>query len=848
MSINQNNCLSAAIALLLLLTAFPMAAQEAVEGELLVKFRGGARGAASVQAEQTLRHEVRRRFDRVGWQHIRLRPGQTLAQYRQRPDVIAAEPNYVFQLRVPEQNAIPNDPQFYEQWGLAKIGATNAWALANGGSDVVVAVLDSGIRYTHQDLAANMWHNPGEVPTNGIDDDGNGYIDDVFGIDAVNQDSDPVDQGLGVSYHGSACASIIGAVGDNARGVAGVNWRVRLMALRLAAPSNFISAAWAIECFEYVLMMKNRGVNVRVTSNSWGGDSPSLAMRDAIEALSNAGILSVFAAGNSARNVDVAPDYPACFRLPNTMNVAASDAADNLASSFSNYGATNVDLAAPGVNILVADGFSTNTYFPFFTGTSAACPYVAGAAALLAAAYPSATMAEIQSALMRSVDFVPALTNKMLSHGRLNLGRAIFEPILSTEAPPFVLMSPQSQTVGVGYPATFCVVATGAQPVDYVWEFDGQPLSHTAEPMFTLPSVTLGDAGEYSVVLSNAFGIAGSSAGTLTVVTNPTVLADPQSLRVLDGTNITLRVRAAGAFPLAYQWQRNGADLPGETGPALAFNNAQSSMSGEYRVVLSNPYGRATSAVAQLTVLTRPRVIAQPQSRTVAVGTDVALSVTVTNTATVPIGFRWRRGAALAPPMVTNGFTAVTNLLNIQTNLSGTWSVLITNEGPSGITAFFSSNAHITVVIPPTNRTVLAGANVTLTSLAMGPAPIRYQWQREGVSLPNATSANLVLTNVQPAHAGNYTVIVTNIIGQPASFSASLQVVGPPLLTQVRHDGVFQTVITGLVRDQPYTVEISSDLRTWSSHFGFTAPDASMLYVDGTQAAQRFYRVRSGPP
>src|SRR5688572_13432086 len=294
MPINRNNRLTAAIVLLLLLTALPMAAQEAVEGELLVKFRGGSRGAAAMQAEQTLGHEVRRRFDRVGWQHIRLRPGQTLAQYRQRPDVIAAEPNYVFQLRLPEQNAIPNDPRFHEQWALAKIGATNAWALTAGNSNVVVAVLDSGIRYTHEDIAANMWRNPGEIPDNGIDDDGNGYTNDVFGIDVVNQDSDPVDQGLGVVYHGTACASIIGAVGNNGRGVAGINWGVSLMALRLAAPNNVISSAWAVECFEYVLMMKNRGVNIRVTSNSWGGDSPSLAMRDAIEAVSNAGIVSVF--------------------------------------------------------------------------------------------------------------------------------------------------------------------------------------------------------------------------------------------------------------------------------------------------------------------------------------------------------------------------------------------------------------------------------------------------------------------------------------------------------------------------------------------------------------------------
>ena len=848
---------------LLLVLGWPGVAQDArgpkwVEAELMVKFRDGPRGLGAAQAEQALGHEVRHRFDRIGWQHIRIKPGQSqqeaLARLRQRPDVIAAEPNYVFQLRVADTNNVPNDPRFNEQWAFGKIGASNAWALSTGTSNVVVAVLDTGIRYTHEDLAPNMWQNPGEIAGNGIDDDGNGYIDDVFGIDPVNDDSDPIDQPVhGLLYHGTACASIIGAEGNNGRGIAGMNWSVQLMALRVAAASNFISSAWAAEAFEYVVAMKQRGVNVRVTSNSYGiDDAPSQALRDAIDAAGNAGIVSIFAAGNARSDVDIMCDYPTCFRLPSMINVAATDASDVFAFSFSNYGATNVDLAAPGVNISVADGSSLNGYNSSFTGTSAACPFVAGAAALLAGAYPSATVAQIKAALMQTVDLLPSLTNKMVSHGRLNVGRAIFHAGLSSDAPPHVITPPSGQTVGVGYPATVCVVGTGAQPMRHYWRFEGTQIAITTEPQYTLPSVTLSDAGNYSVIMSNAFGKATSAVAVLTVVTNPTILKQPEGIRVLDGTNVVFRVEAAGGFPLSYQWQREGTNIPSQTNATLSFLNTQGSMNGNYRAVLSNSYGKATTAVAQLTVFTRPHVIVHPQSQIVAVGANTSLSVSVTNTANLPIGYRWRRGTTLAAVVSKNSFTDTTNLLNIQTNLSGIWSVILTNEGPNGVSAIVSSNAYLTVVIPPTNQTVLQGANATFSGVPVGPTNNVYRWQRNGTNIPNATNATLLLTNVQISYAGSYVLIVSNAVSSPAAFAATLQVVGPPLLTQPARlpDGSFRAVITNLVANQTYSVELSTNLINWDPRPPFTAPGASTPFVDNSANVftQKFYRVRSGAP
>ena len=798
---------------------------------------------------------MQRRFDRIGWQHVRVPPGlthaQALAAYRGHPDVIAVEPNYVFQLR--SHPVVPNDPRYVEQWALTRIGATNAWALSTGDSNVVVAVLDTGVRYTHEDLAANMWRNPGEVPGNGQDDDFNGYIDDVYGIDAVNDDSDPIDQPVGFTYHGTACASIIGAVGNNGLGLTGLNWPVRIMALRLAAASNFIASAWAMECFEYVVMMKTAGVNIRVTSNSWGlDDTPSVALEEALEAVGQAGILSVFAAGNASRNVDVQCDYPACFRLSATLNVAASDLSDNLAS-FSNYGSTNVDLAAPGVNITVADGISAAGYNPFFSGTSASCPYVAGAAALIASAYPFASTDQIKSALLQTVDVLPAFSGTTQSGGRLNVGRAMFAPVLSNNAPPFILGSPQSQIVGEGYPVTFEVRNTGAQPTDYYWRFNGQVFDRTAVPSITFESVDLGYEGEFSVVLSNAFGIAISQPAQLTVVIEPVILTEPTGLRVLDGSNVTFRVVAAGSYPLHYQWQRNGQDLPGATSAFIEFINANSTMTGDYRVLVSNAFNSTLSEVARLTVLTRPYIVQQPLSRTVPVGANVSLSATVTNAAALPIGYRWQRNRAPGSTLLLNEHSSTTNFLNIQTNVAGTWNVLVTSEAPTSLSLITSSNAYLTVVVPPTNQTVLVGTNVTLRAVAVGTTPITYQWQRAGTNIPNATASTLTLQNVTPSAAGTYSVIVFNALGQPTSFSASLAVqVPPPRLSRPTRmlDGSFHAVMEGLVVGQAYRVLTSADLVNWAALPPFTASGSTMPFDDpaASAATRRFYQLRwSGP-
>jgi subtilisin family serine protease len=470
--------LSTALTALHSSAATPAQSKRYVEGELLVKFRGGPKGADAKRAKASLKHEVKRDFDFIGWQHIRLPKGMTveeaLPEYRKMPNVLAVEPNGLMEIEDPipqppgavevlpgqgsdaastEQTlfiaaavgSTPNDPQFPTQWNLRLLGMTKAWAVSTGSRDVVIAVLDSGIDYTHEDLRDNMWRNPGETgvddlgrdkATNGVDDDGNGYIDDVYGIDVVDGDSDPMDRGNNALFHGTGCAGIIGATGNNGLGIAGVNWAVRLMAIRIIDTNNATSAAAHLEGVEYVLEMKRRGVNIRASNHSYGGATSFNPVHyDAGLQLQEAGILQVYGAGNSAMDMDRLSHTPATLDLPLFLNVAATDSSDGLAS-YADFGRSTVDLGAPGSFPPMTQ--PTNHYTSPFVGASFAAPHVTGAAGLLAAVKPDATAWEIRGALMQSVDQKPGLTNKVVTHGRLNVGRAV-EVLTNDSLPPIVV-------------------------------------------------------------------------------------------------------------------------------------------------------------------------------------------------------------------------------------------------------------------------------------------------------------------------------------------------------------------------------------------------------------------------
>jgi serine protease len=311
----------------------------------------------------------------------------------------------------------PTDPDFPALWGLDSfngydINAPEAWDFQTGSRSVVVGILDTGIDYTHPDLIANVWSNPNEIPGNGIDDDLNGWVDDIHGIDVVNGDGDPFDD----NEHGTHVAGTIGASVNNAEGVVGVNWETSMIACKFLDSSGGGSESGAISCLDYLLNLKNSGVNLVATNNSWGGGYFTQPLFDAIQAHNEADILFVAAAGNESNNNDANPTYPAGYESDNVISVAAHDESGVLAN-FSNYGTQTVDISAPGVGILSS---IPGGGYAFFDGTSMATPHVAGALALMAAQYPEATGAGLKSLLLATSASTPSLVN-YVSYGHLQL-------------------------------------------------------------------------------------------------------------------------------------------------------------------------------------------------------------------------------------------------------------------------------------------------------------------------------------------------------------------------------------------------------------------------------------------
>ena len=343
---------------------------------------------------------------------------ETMQLVSQRSDVIFVEPNYSV-----IANEIPDDALFNQLWGLNNLGqsggaidsdidAVEAWNTTTGSGDVVVAVIDSGIDYNHPDLNANMWVNDYEIPNNGIDDDNNGYVDDIYGYDFANDDGDPFDD----SNHGTHVAGTIGAVGNNGIGVVGVSHQVSLMGIKFLGADGFGSTSDAAEGIIYAV---DNGATI--LNNSWGGGGFSETLRAAIEYAHQNDVLFLAAAGNSGTNNDISPSYPSSYEVDNIISVAATNHNDQLAG-FSQYGSQSVDLGAPGVDILSSvpgNGYAS------FNGTSMATPHVSGVAALLKAHAPNLSNLEIKQILFDSIDPLPSLQSKTVTGGRLNSHEAL---------------------------------------------------------------------------------------------------------------------------------------------------------------------------------------------------------------------------------------------------------------------------------------------------------------------------------------------------------------------------------------------------------------------------------------
>ena len=418
-------------------------AQTQAPNQLLVKFRPNASATQQLAVHDRLEAQVLKQWERIGVKQLQIPKDKdlqaTLAAYRQDPAVEYAELNQmVF------ANATPNDPDFGQLWGLhntgqtggaadADIDAPEAWDKIVGGS-VVVGVIDTGVDFTHPDLAANIWTNPNEIPGNGLDDDNNGYIDDTRGWDFANGDNNPMD-GHG---HGTHVAGTIAASGDNGLGVVGVAWDAQIMPLKFLSDSGGGFVSDAIDAVFYAAAM-----GAHITNNSWGGGGFSQALFDAIAASHQAGVLFVAAAGNDGFNNDFIPHYPSSYDIPNVVAVAATDHSDQLAS-FSNFGVGSVDLAAPGVSI-----FSTwpGAGYTHLQGTSMATPHVAGAAALILAQTPGLDPATLKQRLLAAVDDITWLNGVVASGGRLNIDNALQQ---TNGSIPWLSVDPLGGTISPG--------------------------------------------------------------------------------------------------------------------------------------------------------------------------------------------------------------------------------------------------------------------------------------------------------------------------------------------------------------------------------------------------------------
>jgi len=760
-------------------------------------------------------------------------PNAVASAGRDRKTLAYAEPDYIVRA-----TAIPNDSSFANLWGMNNTGQTGgtadvdidapeAWNLSTGSATVRVGVIDTGIDHTHPDLAANIWTNPNEIAGNAIDDDGNGYVDDIRGWDFANNDNNAMDD----HSHGTHCAGTIGGAGNNGAGVAGVCWQVSLVPLKFIAASGNGFDSDAAEAIAYAT-----SIGIHLTSNSWGGPGFSQAIKDAIDDAGAAGILFVAAAGNDSSDTDVFENYPSNFDSANIISVASIDDLGGL-SGFSNFGATTVDLGAPGSDIYstIPPGLGFGSYASY-DGTSMACPHVAGVCALLKAQRPTLTGSQIRSVIMGSAQPLPSLVGKTATGGLLNAAAALQANFVVTQG----TLAASGPTGGPFTPGS----------VDYdLSNLTGSAVNYTVS--VDQPWVTLSTSG-------GSLGAGAAASVSATIDSDANSLPDGSYSATVTITNTS----ASTTFTRQIDLEVGVVDYFTELFPTHDIDN---------RSFTFTPAASSSAySVLQEIVSAFPT---DPTGGTVLTGLndqdDAFQSVTLTGGATVEVygvsystifvgsngyitfgsgdsnfseslsnHFSSPRVAALFDDLYT-GVAQVTykqladriavtwqgvselsgaNSNSFQIELFYNGDIRITNlaiaasDGLIGLSAglgtpvdFVESDfssypeaaATLTILTHPASQQVALGNNVTFRVTATGPIPanITYEWFKTGSPAAIETGNTLIIANVQASDQGSYYAVVTDGVDTLTSNSATLSL--PPLTIVNQPSPVYQEVAEG---------------------------------------------------